>query len=285
MHNVQLSNGAFQGPTASPVLELARTGTTRLVPVAFAVLLAGIAVLALAGPASGQALESDSRFIVELEGGPAWQTRNDIQVPNDLTGTRFALDDLTGSGPFPAFRLYAEWRLARRHGIRLLVAPLSIDGTGVLDEPTDFNEVTFAPGTPTEATYRFDSYRLTYRYRLVLNPKWRVDIGLTGKIRSAETSLQQDGVSTSYSNVGFVPLLHAAAAWQPSQGWSLALDADAAAASQGRAFDISLKLYRDLSEHWSLSAGYRTLEGGADTDDVYTFAWFHYLTVSAVYRF
>ena len=247
--------------------------------------LLGIGALALAGSAAGQAPESDSRFIVELEGGPVWQTKNDIQVPNDPRGTRFALDEITGSGPFPAFRLYAEGRLGRRHGIRLLVAPLSINGTGVLVEPVDFNEVRFAAGTPTEATYRFDSYRLTYRYRLVSNPTWRVDIGLTGKIRSAETSLQQAAVSTSYSNVGFVPLLHAAAAWQPSPGWSLALDADAAAASQGRAFDVSLKLYRDLSEHWSLSAGYRTLEGGADTDDVYTFAWFHYVTVSAVYRF
>ena len=25
--------------------------------------------------------------------------------------------------------------------------------------------------------------------------------------------------------------------------------------------------------------------GGADVEDVYTFAWFHYLTFSAVYRF
>lgn len=243
------------------------------------------AAFALPAPTAAQAPDSESRFIVELEGGPAWQTKNDIQVPNDARGSRIALDALTGGGPFPAFRLYAEGRLGRRHGLRLLVAPLSISGTGVLTEPTDFNEVTFAAGTPTEATYRFDSYRLTYRYRLVSNPSWRVDIGLTAKIRSAETSLKQSQVSSSYSNVGFVPLLHAAAAWHPAPGWSLALDADGAAASQGRAFDVSLKLYRDLSKRWSLSAGYRTLEGGADVEDVYTFAWFHYFTVSAVYRF
>ncbi len=251
----------------------------------FAALLGGLATLVLAAPAAAQAPSSESRFIVELEGGPAWQTKNDIQVPNDETGTRFALDDLTGSGPFPAFRLYAEVRLGRRHGLRLLAAPLTVEGTGVLSEPVNFNGSTFASGTPTEATYRFDSYRLTYRYRLASNPTWRVDIGLTAKIRSAETSLKQGQVSSNYSNVGFVPLLYAAAAWHPAPGWSLSLDADGAAASQGRAFDVSLKLYRDLSERWSLSAGYRTLEGGADVEDVYTFAWFHYFTVSAVYRF
>ena len=248
-------------------------------------LLAGIASCVLAAPAMGQALESDSRFIGELEGGPAWQTKNDVQVPNDASGTPIDLHDLTGSGPFPAFRLYAEYRPGRRHGLRLLAAPLSQEGTGVLTEAANFNGESFAAGTPTTARYRFDSYRLTYRYRLVSNSSWRVDIGLTGKIRSAEISLEQEGVSSTYSNVGFVPLLNVGAAWQPAPGWSVALDADGAAASQGRAFDVSLKLYRDLSDRWSVSAGYRTLEGGADVEDVYTFAWFHYLTFSAVYRF
>jgi hypothetical protein len=252
---------------------------------ACSILLAGFAFLVLTTPVSGQALESESRFIVELEGGPAWQSKNDVQVPNDPSGTRIALDDLTGSGPFPAFRLYAEYRPGRRHGLRLLVAPLSLEGTGILPEPSNFNGESFAAGTPTTARYRFDSYRLTYRYRLVSNFSWRVDIGLTAKLRAAEISLEQASVSSSYSNTGFVPLLYAAAAWQPAPGWSLTLDADGAAASQGRAFDVALKLYRDLSDRWSLSAGYRTLEGGADVEDVYTFAWFHYFAVSAVYRF
>ena len=247
----------------------------------------GLAVIGFQGaPAAilGQEAASQSRLILELEGGPLWQSRNDVQVPNDDTGTRFALEDLTGSGPFPSFRLYVEGRLGRRHGLRLLVAPLSIEGTGLLSTPVDFNGVRFEPGEATEASYRFDSFRLTYRYRLVGKPRWRVDIGLSAKLRTAEIQLAQAGASASYSNTGFVPLLHAAAEWRPSPRWALSLDADGAAAPQGRAFDVSLKLYRDVSDHWSVSFGYRTLEGGADVDDIYTFAWFHYVTFSAVYR-
>ncbi len=232
----------------------------------------------------GQEADPTSWLILELEGGPVWQSRNDVQVPNDETGTRFALDDLTGSGPFPSFRLYAEGRLGRKHGLRLLVAPLSIEGTGLLSTPVAFNGVQFEPGETTDASYRFDSYRLTYRYRLIGNPRWRVDIGLSAKLRAAEIELAQGGVSTSYSNTGFVPLLYAAAAWRPSPRWALALDVDGAAASQGRAFDASLKLYRRVSDRWSVSLGYRTLEGGADVEDVYTFAWFHYAMVSVVFR-
>jgi hypothetical protein len=48
---------------------------------------------------------------------------------------------------------------------------------------------------------------------------------------------------------------------------------------------VALKLRYDLSKNWTLSGGYRMLEGGADTDDVYTFAWLHYAAVSVSFRF
>lgn len=229
--------------------------------------------------------EPGPRFSVELEGGPAWQSKNDVQIPNDASGTRFSLEGLTGSGPFPAFRLYAEARLGERNRLRLLVAPFSLSGTGTLDQTTEFNGTTFAAGAPTTARYRFDSYRLTWAYRIVAKPSWSLDLGLTAKLRSAEIGLEQGDLASSYDDLGVVPLLHLDASWRPAPGWALALDADGAAAPQGRAFDVSLKVYRELSDRWSVAAGYRTLEGGADVDDVYTFAWFHYLVLSAAYRF
>ena len=75
---------------------------------------------------------------MELEAGPVWQTRNDIQVPNDAMGTRFSLVDAIGRGPWPAGRLYATWSLAENHAIRLLLAPLVISGVtyAAADAPT-----------------------------------------------------------------------------------------------------------------------------------------------------
>ena len=37
---------------------------------------------------------------LELEAGPVWQTRNDVQIPNTAAGTRFSLVDLAGKGPW-----------------------------------------------------------------------------------------------------------------------------------------------------------------------------------------
>jgi hypothetical protein len=42
---------------------------------------------------------------------------------------------------------------------------------------------------------------------------------------------------------------------------------------QGRAEDVMLALPWDVGEAITLRAGYRMLEGGADNDEVYNFAW------------
>jgi hypothetical protein len=66
---------------------------------------------------------------------------------------------------------------------------------------------------------------------------------------------------------------------------SAILDADALAAPQGRAEDVALKMGYRVGGRWTASAGYRMVEGGADNDKVYTFAWLHYAVASMRYDF
>lgn len=242
------------------------------------------AVLVAAGPTI-VAAQGESDFAVELEAGPVWQSRNDVQIPNDEDGTRFSLVDLAGNGPWASGRLYVTWNIKRRHGLRALLAPLSYSETGVLAEPVDFVGESFESGVPTEATYQFNSWRLSYRYTFHQGSRWTWWVGFTAKIRDAKIELRQGGASARDSDVGFVPLLHLAAHWRFANRWHLLLDLDALAGGPGRAEDLAVKLGYDVSERWSVRAGYRTLEGGADTDEVYNFAWFHAAVVSGVYRF
>jgi hypothetical protein len=223
-------------------------------------------------------------FALEVEGGAAWQTRNDVAVPGD-TGTRFPLDDLTGSGPFAAARAYLTWRPAARHELRALAAPFSVSGSGSLEAPVDFAGASFAAGVPTRANYRFDSYRLTWRYEIHPGETFRWWIGGTLKVRDAEIELQQGATSARKTDTGLVPLLHFAGDWLFAEDWRLALDVDGAAAPQGRAIDASLKACVALSDELELGLGYRTVEGGADNDEVYTFAWLHQAVVSLRYDF
>ena len=113
------------------------------------------AFLALLLPAL--AVAQTPRVIVELEGGPVWQSYNDVEVPNDGTATRFALDELAGNGPWPAGRLYLTWNLGERHGLRALVAPFSLTETGTPAEPIGFAGAAYAAGEPVEATDTINS--------------------------------------------------------------------------------------------------------------------------------
>lgn len=220
----------------------------------------------------------------EIEGGPVWQSRNDVRIPSD-TGTEFSLRDLQGSGPFAAVRVYFDYAFRPKHELRFLAAPLTLKGSGQLEEPTLFANTTFLPGQPVDSIYQFNSYRFTYRYRIYEGDRWTWKIGGTGKIRDAKIELRQGGLSAVDDNVGFVPLLHLDAEYRWNQKWRFNFNMDGLAAPQGRAFDVALKVKYDISKNWTMGFGYRMLEGGADTDDVYTFGWLHYAVASVGFRF
>jgi hypothetical protein len=224
------------------------------------------------------------KFSIEIEGGPVWQSRNDVRVPNN-TGTRFSMRDIQESGPFAAPRVYFDYAFKPKHEFRALVAPLSITATGQLHATTSFAGKTFVSGQPVEGSYQFNSYRLIYRYRIYEGDRWTWKIGATGKIRDAKIELRQGGVSAVDDNVGFVPLFHLDGEYRWNQKWRFNLNMDGLAAKQGRAFDIALKLKYDFSKNWTLAGGYRMLEGGADAKTVYTFAWLHYAVASLARRF
>ncbi|MDH4065393.1 MAG: hypothetical protein OEW19_13425, partial [Acidobacteriota bacterium] len=87
------------------------------------------------------------------------------------------------------------------------------------------------------------------------------------------------------SNVGFVPLVNFMLHRRLGARATFALEGDALAAPQGRAEDIFAGLLVHAGSNLSFRAGYRLLEGGADNDEVYTFALIHYLAAGVVVRF
>lgn len=252
---------------------------------------AGLLVAAAAAPASAQdgprhglAGHGVPTLEIELEAGPAWQSYNDVEIPNDGSASRFSLYDLAGAGPWPAARLYVTWNIDHRHGLRLLLAPFSLTETGTPAAAVAFVDETYAAGQPVEATYTFNSYRLSYRYRFHSGEMTTAWVGFTAKIRDAVIRLEQGGTASEKTDLGFVPLLHLAGEWRFAPRWRLSADIDALAGGPGRAEDAALELGYDLADAWTVELGYRTVEGGADVDAVYTFAWLHYAVASVVWR-
>lgn len=240
--------------------------------------VSAILFLIIANSASGGAID------ISVESGAAWLSRNDARIPGD-DGTRFDLLDLTGSGPEPYIRFYATYSFNPRHSLRLNIAPFRVEGTGRLDQDVVFKDSTFAAGIPTKGTYKFNTYRLTYRWMFHRSINWHWGIGGAVLVRDAKIELQQGPLRESRTDLGVVPLLHAYGAYHFNDRLSAILDIEGAGASQGRAIDAAIKLNYAWPSGWHASTGYRTLEGGADNSDVYTFAWLHFAFVEIGYAF
>jgi hypothetical protein len=242
-------------------------------------LLALLGVLAATTPGTATA-----QLFVDLEGGVAMLGRNDVRIPND-GGTDFSFVNDLDADPAVALRLRVGWDITSRHHISVLVAPLSFTADGTFDRPVAFEDVTFPTGTPVQGTYKFNSYRLTYRFTPVRSSHLRFGFGLTVKIRDARVALTSETDAAENTDVGVVPLLNLDFAWRFAGRTSLLLNADAAWAPQGRAEDVLLAIEYAPSDAVALRLGYRLLEGGADVDQVYNFALVHYGTFGVTLRF
>ena len=238
----------------------------------------------LASPSLAAETNDWKRFRFELEGGPVWQTKNDVRIPGN-TGTQFSFKDLVGSGPYAAGRFTFDWNIRKRHGLRLEIAPLRIEGNGAFGQPVSFAGTTFSPGTPTEGKYKFDTYRVSYRYLFLDKDSWRMRAGITILVRDAKIELEQPGLNASDSNVGAAPLVNFSTEWAFAKRWTAIFEFEGLAGGPGRALDLALKLRYDLTDRWSVGGGYRMLEGGVDSDDVYNFSWFNYGFLTVGYQF
>jgi len=233
----------------------------------------------------GVAAAQTSVFNLNVEAGAVWQSRNVARIPNTAESSRISLRELQGNGPFDYARIEGTWQLRDRHQLRALYAPLTISGSERPSTPLRFAGKNFVAGESTETHYRFDSYRLSYRYRFHDSGKWNWWGGVTLKVRDANVRLRQGALQGEDPNTGVVPLLSLVGHYRLSERWTLVLDADGLWVPQGRAFDLALKARYAITERLAAGLGYRTLEGGADNDKVYTFAWQHHALAELNWQF
>jgi hypothetical protein len=230
------------------------------------------------------ASEAYAEWSIDFETGAVFSGYNDVQIPKE-TGTRFSLTEDLETDPDYFFRLRMTYSFNDKHYVSAFAAPLRLDASGEVDQLIRFNEVEFAPNAPLKARYRFDSYRLTYRYDFHRKEKLRIGLGFTAKIRDASISLEDDEKRTEKKNTGFVPLLNFKVDWTFAKRFGLLVEGDALAGPQGRAEDVLFALCYTLNKNVTLKLGYRLLEGGADVDEVYNFTLVNYVAVGSMVTF
>lgn len=178
-----------------------------------------------------------SQLFADFETGMAFCGYNTVQIPRD-TGTKFSLSDDLSIDSSPFFRIRVGFRIKDKHNLYFLVAPFSLKAEGAVDKVIKYNEEDFPANIPLEAEYKFNSYRITYRYDLLKNENWKMGLGFTAKIRDASISMKGSNKYTEKTNAGFVPLFNFWIERYINNRFSLILEGDALAAPQGRAEDI-----------------------------------------------
>ncbi|NEN22348.1 hypothetical protein G3O08_02380 [Cryomorpha ignava] len=232
----------------------------------------------------GLATFVNAQAFMDFESGFVFTGYNNVRIPGDA-GTLFSLKNDLEPKPSAFIRIRAGYTIKSRHTVSLLYAPLTVKSNGATNKEIYFEDVIFAPNTFLNASYKFNSYRITYRYDIVKKSKIEFGLGFTAKIRDAEIGLKSEGLSASKTNVGFVPIINFRLHWKMNDKIGVLFEGDALAAPQGRAEDILLAGTYKFSDQLSVRFGYRILEGGAGNDEVYNFTLFHYASVGASYTF
>lgn len=208
------------------------------------------------------------------EFGILQNTYNQVRIPGD-EGTHFNMrKSLPDNSLY--YRLDYKKSFDNGHGFRLLYAPLKIRGDHTYSKNISFNGEIFNQNEKTKTLYQFNSYRASYFYQLVQREDWKVNIGITGKIRDANIELKQGTKQKKREDIGFVPLIYLWSEYWFTDNIKLTFDFDGLAAPQGRAFDVALMVGSRLSPSVIANFGYRILDGGVDNDRVYNFSQFNF---------
>lgn len=226
----------------------------------------------------------NAQISVDFETGLVSTGYNDVRIPGNQ-GTFISLKDDLKPDSDVFYRIKLNYTFGSAHTLSLLYAPLTLKSVGQLNKDVNFAGKIFSANTELAGSYKFNSYRLTYRYDFVQNPGLEFGLGLTAKIRDARIAISSQNISAEKTNVGFVPIINFRFLWRAFEDFSFLFEGDALAAKQGRAVDVLLAASYNLTNQISLKAGYRILEGGADNDEVYNFALLHYLSFGVSYEF
>lgn len=182
-----------------------------------------------------------------------------------------------------SYRLMGLFDLENGNQIYFLVAPLASKYNFRAEKNFEFDREIFTQGIDTEVDYKFNSYRLGYlwnwNFKLL-----RVWAGFVGKIRDAKIKVSQASTSKSFDNVGFVPLASFGFEYNMRNYLSFYSHTDALTSRQGSAYDSQLEIRFNMKQT-AFSIGKRILGGGADNDNVYSFAQFDTYYAGINYKF
>jgi hypothetical protein len=206
---------------------------------------------------------------------------NFAQVPRAESSRVNFPRDLEPAVPAPFYRVRLGYTFANRHTVSVLAAPVSARYEGVINRPINFGLTPFAAGEELDGYFQFNTYRLSYQYRLFKGDDFKLDVGAVALLRDAAIRLQSDQTNSfgEDTNIGILPLLRTQLWWYPFKVVGLTIEADGSYSNNGSALDAFSGLDFKLGEQANLRAGYRFLTGSAKGEEIQQDLFFNQLSV------
>ncbi len=228
---------------------------------------------------------SNAQLRLSIESGYVTTQSNNVRVPNgdQNAGTLFSLnDDFDDGGSGVFFRGEIAYLINDRHTLEATAAPLTVEYNDSSKESIDFAQTNFT-GDNINGSYQFNTYRFSYRYRIINRSKFKFDLGASLLVRDARIALSQLEDTADDTDLGYVPLVSFQLSYATADRLSLLLKGDALVGPVGRAEDVFAGLlYEVIKNKIEIKGGYRVIEGGADVDQVFNFAFFHFADLGLV---
>jgi hypothetical protein len=221
---------------------------------------------------------------IDIESGGVFSGYNNVRVPGK-GGTKISLSRELHTNSEAFFRGGIILSPSERNHFSFYAAPLRLHANGSVNRTIIFRGVEFPISVALEARYKFDTYRLTYRYDFHRSHSFEAGLGVTALLRDASVTLESDTLRETEKNVGWVPLINFRFNWLFAANSNLLLQGNALAAPQGRAEDVLLAFVYNASPNFDIKLGYRILEGGADVDSFYGFALINYAVLGVILSF
>jgi len=238
-----------------------------------------------------------SQISTDIETGIVKVNRNDASSSwknsfGDLNGTdgtlfSYANDFNNPVKPLLRFRASYTFGKSKKHVLSFLAAPVQYKTEGILKNPITFNSTVFEANQQTEGFYKFNGYRLTYRYNFIQRDDLVLGLGLTLNLRDAEFSLKQGSKYERNYNRGLVPLINTYVNYKFIDKLGILVDGDVFYVDNtGGAIDFLTGFNYSLNKNVSFKTGYRFFSGvGSEKGNVYNKLFVSSFVVGGVISF
>ncbi len=260
-------------------------------------LLAALASVAVfAGPPAARAAEPQPPAVPFIQVVPRFELGFvdvlEHHYQSGANGTHFNFVTQGGEDTLFLFQRYsADVIFAGQHYVTLLYQPLTLSTSSVAnrnntngDKPVVIDDASFAPGTPFNAVYGFDFWRISYLYDFMKDPATILGVGLSLQIRNAAIDFTSVNGNTRAvdQNIGPVPIIKFRAARWFNPMIGLDFEADGFYASSaffngsGKSFtgwiwDASLSAKTHVVPHACVFVVIRSIGGGAQGNNAYSY--------------